>query len=118
MSPSEQKYHCGDCGKELLDKDKPCPDCGSSKKHVHVVISDSLRLREGLKGKVKDKKGKTTLKFISRSKLSNHGKEAREQLRIDIAGDRKFHHVEEQGENGTWSTVHHEDKPLKEKKKK
>jgi len=38
---------------------------------------------------------------------------AKEILDIDIARNRKRHHVEEQGEKGNWTTVHDEDEPLK-----
>lgn len=82
-------------------------------KNVMVAVSAGFTLRSGIKGKVKDKSGKTKRKFLSRQKISNHGKEAREDLDIDIAGNRKRHHVEEQDEKGDWKTVHHEDEPLK-----
>ncbi|MGD0979284.1 MAG: hypothetical protein ABR962_09120 [Candidatus Bathyarchaeia archaeon] len=68
-----------------------------------------------MKGKVKNEKGKTRRKFVSRNKLSKEGKEAREELDIDIEGNRKRHHVEEKDENGKWKTVHKEDEPLKKK---
>jgi len=85
--------------------------CGH--KNIMVTVSDSITLRESIKGKVKDKSGKTKRKFVSRQKISKRGKEAREDLDIDIAGNRKRHHVEEQDEKGDWKTVHHEDEPLR-----
>lgn len=85
--------------------------CGH--KNTMVTVSDGITFREGIKGKIRDKSGKTKRKFVSRQKTSNHGKEAREDLDIDIVGNRKRHHVEEQDEKGDWKTVHHEDEPLK-----
>lgn len=72
-------------------------------------------MRESLKGIAKNENGKTRRKFVSRDKISKQGKEAKEQLDIDIEGNRKRHHVEEKDEDGNWKTVHHEDKPQKEK---
>jgi hypothetical protein len=86
-------------------------------KNIVVTVSNGITLREGIKGKVKDKSGKTKRKFLSRQKISKRGKEARENLDIDIAGNRKRHHVEEQDEKGDWRTVHHEDEPLKKSNK-
>jgi hypothetical protein len=55
-----------------------------------------------------------------RQKLSALGKEARDELTIDKTKNRKFHHVEEQDEDGNWKTVHYEDvllRKIQEKKK-
>lgn len=114
----ERKYYCGDCGKELTSDEKPCSDCGSVKRNIFVLAIENLKVRDSVKGIVKDKIGKITIKFYVRNKTSKHGKEAKEELRIDIAGDWKFHHVEEQDENGQWVTVHHQNEPLKKKQRK
>lgn len=89
--------------------------CGH--KHVIVTVSETVTLRSGVKAEVKDKSGKTKRKVMSRQKLSKRGREAREELDIDIVGNRKRHHVEEQDEKGEWKTVHHEDIPLKKRHK-
>jgi hypothetical protein len=115
---AEHKYYCGDCGKELTVDEKPCSRCGSTKRKIHVSLSDSMIGRDSLKGKVRDQTGKIKSKFYARSKISKQGKEAKETLRIDIAGNRKLHHVEEQQKNGCWTVVHHEDEPLKKKQRK
>ena len=112
---SVTRYECANCGKELQEERKPCPDCGSNRRRVYVTATVEIGIGTSLKGKAKDKSGKAKRKFLSRSKLSRKGKEAREQLDIDIAGDRKFHHVEELDESGNWVVVHHEDEPLKKK---
>ena len=114
---SETGYECLDCGKQLNPDERVRPNCGSAIRHVHVSVSNGIRMREGIKGKVKDAVGKTKRKFLSREKISKLGKEAREELSIDIAGNRKFHHVEEQDESGKWVTVHHENEPLRKKRK-
>jgi hypothetical protein len=115
---SESEYFCGNCGKELAVDEIPCSSCGSTKRNIHVFISETLAMRDSLKGEVRDQKGKTKSKFYVRSKVSKQGKEAKEELTIDIAGNRKYHHVEEQDKNGHWTTVHHEDEPLKKKERK
>ena len=112
---TENRNECSNCREELQKNRATCPNCGSNKRHDYVTVTDEIRLRDSIKGKVKNKSGKTKRKFVSRSKLSNKGIEAKEQLDIDIEGNRKFHHVEELDENGNWVVVHHEDEPLKKR---
>ena len=57
------------------------------------------------------------LKFISRSKISKTGKEAKEHLRIDVPRNRKIHTVVEKDSEGKWQLVHDED-VIQQKKKK
>lgn len=114
----EHKYYCSDCGKELTADEKPCPSCGSVKRTIHIFVSGTVEARASLKGEVRDQTRKTKSKFYVRNKVSKQGKQAKEELTIDIAGNRKFHHVEEKDKNGRWTTVHHEDEPLKKKQKK
>jgi predicted nucleic acid-binding Zn-ribbon protein len=114
----ENRYECAECGKGLSSEQKSCPICGSNKRRVYVTVSNGIKLRDCVKGKVKDVSGKTKRKFLARQKVSKHGKEAREQLDIDIKGNRKYHHVEELDKSGNWIVVHHEDEPLKRRRKK
>jgi uncharacterized OB-fold protein len=114
---TEEKYRCGDCGKELTANEKLCSNCGSSRRVTPVFAYGTITVRTQLGLKVKEQATrKIDKKFTARRKLSEHGKEAKEELTIDIAGNRKIHHVEEQGENGQWITVHDEDVPLKKGK--
>jgi len=113
---STDRYVCLECGEEFSKATKSCPKCGSNKISKRVIVSDTIKIRTGLKLTVKDKSKKITRKYLSRQKVSKHGKEAKEELTIDIAGNRKYHHVEEQEKNGNWKVVHHEDKPLKDEK--
>lgn len=99
--------YCGKCGKALLPQEDTCSKCGSS------IIAEPMTIRVNENGTFKAK-----IKFISRNKISNHGKEAKEHLRIDITGNRKIHTVVEKDSNGNWQTVHNENVPLPQKKKK
>jgi DNA-directed RNA polymerase subunit RPC12/RpoP len=119
-SSVEHKYYCGDCGKELTfnEKEKSCPKCGSMKRNVHVFVTEKITVQESIGVKVRDLKGKFKSKLYIRNKVSNHGNAAKEELRIDIEGNRKFHRVQEQNKDGTWNTVHREDVPLKKNSEK
>lgn len=110
-------YRCGDCGKEWDQNKETCSYCGSTKKCAPFFAEGKVGMRTGLKLGVCNQEGKTSRKVYSRSKLSKHGKETREYLDIDIEGNRKVHHVEEQSEDGAWKTVHDENKPLKKSEK-
>ena len=113
LVPTDNIYTCAECGKELKAERKPCPNCGSTKRHVYVTVSDVIKLRSKVKVTVKDSSGKIKKIVHSGQKLSKYGKEAKEELIIDIEGDRKFHHVEELNEDGEWDVVHHHDEKLK-----
>lgn len=107
---------CGKCGEELKPQDISCPKCGSGDRSVSVT--DEVKAHDCVKGEVKEKDGKTSRKFVFREKISNHGKEATEEINVDIAQNRYFQHVEEQDETGNWKQKHHEDEPLTEHNKK
>lgn len=110
------RFVCLECGLEFSHLEKSCLKCGSSKIGKLVKVSETLKLRTGLKLTVKDKTGKLKKKSVSREKVSKHGKEAKETYTIDKIGKRWFHEVKERDEQGNWKVVHHEDKPLKDKK--
>jgi hypothetical protein len=101
------KRYCGDCGRELLPEEDGCPKCGT----FHILEPTTIRIGD-------DGKFQAKTKFISRNKISNHGKEAKEHFRFDITGNRKIHHVVEKDSNGDWQTVHDENVPLAKKKRK
>lgn len=104
---------CADCGEVMDSITERCPKCGSNRINPFINITVTQQL--GLRGIVKEPSGRETIKVYKRQKLSSQGKEAKEELRIDVKGNRKFHHVEEKDENGNWKVVHHEDEPLKKK---
>ena len=112
----ERKYFCGDCGKQLTADEKPCSSCESPKRRIETTFTESISFQPSLKGTVRDSTGWKRVKLYVKDKLSWHGKEAREVLKIDKEANRKYHHVEEQNPDGSWTTVHHEDEPLKEEK--
>jgi len=114
--PVTSSYECANCGEVFSSDIRPCPKCGSNVRKIKVTVEETLTFRTELRGKVKGKSGQVASKFLKRQKLSRHGKEASEELHIDVRGNRKFHHVEEKDKNGTWKTVHHEDEPLKKKR--
>jgi len=49
------KYFCQNCKKELSGDQKPCPFCGCEKRDVKVTISETLKIRESLRGRQKRK---------------------------------------------------------------
>jgi DNA-directed RNA polymerase subunit RPC12/RpoP len=117
----EKKYYCGDCKKELTaeDQGKPCPACGSIKRHIELFVYERSKGRVSLKVRAKNKARKTTRITYVRNKLSKKGNEAKEELIIDKVRKRKTHHVQEQDRDGTWKTVHNEkDVPLKNRRNK
>jgi hypothetical protein len=107
---------CGKCSEELKPQDTLCPKCGSGDRNVFVT--DECKAHDGVKLKVKDKEGKTSRISVFRNKVSNHGKEAKEEYTVDITQNKYIQHVEEQDEKGNWKTVHTEDEPLTEHNKK
>jgi predicted ATP-dependent serine protease len=112
-----RRYECADCGEVLNPAVKCCPKCGSNRKNVKITAGETLTLQpRELRGKVKEKSGKVVSKFLKRLKRSKYGKEANEELHINIRENRKVHHVEEKDKDGSWKTVHHEDEPLKKKR--
>jgi hypothetical protein len=113
---SQNRYECSECGKELTADRNPCSSCGSTRRNVYVTASTGIKFRDRIKAVLKNSSGKKKKIIYSGEKLSKHGKEAKEELVIDIEGDRKFHHVEELDEKGNWVVVHHCDEKLKEKK--
>ncbi len=110
------RYKCTNCGKDLPEQSKPCPNCGSRIRKVYATFTKNIGIHDGVKIKAKDKTGKTTREYVYRRKLSEKGKEAREELDINKEGNWKFHNVEELDEKGDWVVVHHENEPLKKKK--
>lgn len=101
------RRYCGKCGKALLQQEDFCPKCGV------YSVAEPLTIRVNDDGTFIAK-----TKFVSRSKISKHGKEAKEHLRIDVSGDRKLHTVVEKDDKGNWQLVHDENVPLPKKKKK
>ena len=113
---STDRYVCLECNEEFSIEAKSCPKCGSNKISKLVFFSDTAKARIALKLTVKDKSGQIKRKSVSRDKVSKRGKEAKETYTVDKTEKRWFHEVKELDEDGNWKVVHHEDKPLKDKK--
>ena len=71
---------CSKCWKPLRPEENQCSNCGS------FCIAEPLPIKVNKNGTFEGK-----VKFISRSKISRHGKEAIEHLRIDVPRNRKIH---------------------------
>lgn len=82
------RYKCLDCGAVLSSAVKICPKCGSDR--ISILIEKVVTMRTELRGNVREKSGKVTSKFLKRQKLSRYGKEATEELHIDIEETESF----------------------------
>jgi len=49
------KYFCQNCKKELLENQKPCPFCGCENRDIKIAISETIKIRESLRGRQKRK---------------------------------------------------------------
>lgn len=103
--------YCSLCGHKLeaSNSPNPCPKCGSRDKSL--FLSDSAKGRDSLMIKAKcSSTGKKLFESTHRNKLSKHGKEAKELLKIDHrhpTKTTKTHKVHELNEDG-WKLVHDE----------
>ena len=121
MSP---EYRCADCGKELLEDERPCSNCGSIARDISIELTDKLSISDNLfrvKVKNPDIPG-TKYELTKKKKLSGKTKQpAEETIIIDRSHPEKTikkHEVRElDGDN--WKTVHdeHEEFPAKRRKK-
>ncbi len=109
-----KKIECQDCGQILTEENKPCPNCGSSRKSYRIELSETFKPQESLKLEQKDSSGFVSMMSKYRDKISGNTKrQAHETLTIDRTDanfTRKSHHVEEINEKGQTEVVHHEEK--------
>ena len=123
-SVSEDNIYCQGCGRLLKANERPCPTCGSGRRRYENHVKEILSFFDSHKLKHKDKTGFRKFKAEVRSKISgNTRRPARESLtidRTDPAYTKKFHRVEEKGDDGSYHVVHeHEEKtPAKHRIKK
>lgn len=118
------EYRCADCGKELLEDERPCSKCGGVARNISIVLTDKVGVSDNsFKAKVKnpDIPG-TKYELTKKKKQSGKTKKpAEETMIIDRSHPEKTikkHKVREfDGEN--WKTVHdeHEEFPAKRRKK-
>lgn len=111
MGETDIRAVCADCEYEFTDFSGhvPCPQCGGTRRHAYITVQEKLKLREGLVLEANRPGWKRFVRrVVDRTKLSRHGKEAREILdidRSDLYKTKKRHHVEELTD-GQWKTVH------------
>jgi len=65
-----EEYYCANCNQKLSKDEKPCPNCGSEKRNIHLelfeIISVSDRLNLHLKSDTKRDDGKPMKEIKSR----------------------------------------------------
>lgn len=121
MSTSKTTIRCANCNRILSQEERPCPSCGSERRHYSVEIHSTVTISDSLKLEVKDLTGFVKVRSWVRNKISGKSKRrARESLTIDRTSPeftRKIHHVEETTETGEHEVVHHEDEKFPAKRR-
>jgi len=107
------RYFCAECGKEIKEDNKPCPDCGSTKRHIESEIQITAKGSVSVGYKVKDPSG--TIKFNGKSK-PDVWKKYQKPVQVTIDKDHTHpeyteirHKVEEVNESGEPAKTIHED---------
>jgi len=54
----EKRYECSACGEKLSPTSKSCPNCGSDKKRVFIVVQDTICAYDNIIEKSQDQLGK------------------------------------------------------------
>lgn len=122
MGKSRTTIRCANCNRILSEEERPCPSCGSGKRHYSVEAQCAVGISTSSKVKLKDSTGFIKLMSWARNKISRASKyPARESLTIDRTNPkftRKLHHVEEAIERGEYKVVHHEDQKFPAKRRR
>lgn len=121
MSDTES-VTCGDCGDVLPvsyireKSTEPCPNCGSTKKHVHLQFNEEagLTIRERFRSKTNDvtlpSKKNPRIKFFSGDdQRKSDGKWMKKEQLVDAINDR---YEETVIDPDTGEVVHHTREPL------
>lgn len=122
MSKSNVTICCAECNRILSEEKRPCPSCGSRRRHYGVKVGGgTITPLAGLKMKLRDSTGFVKVISWARNKVSGRSKShTRESLIIDRSDPkftRKLHHVEETSETGEYKVVHHEDQKFPAKRR-
>ena len=117
----EFSVQCGGCNAVLDETDQqterlPCPNCGSSLRHIKVSVSDEIQIREqmGMKAKDPTKPGKQKIRIeqlVGDDLHRNSGKWYKKIRVIDRENDRYF---EEVVDPDTGKVIHRCEEPLSE----
>ena len=120
MNKSNVTIRCAQCNRILLQEERPCPNCGSTKRHYSVEAQCTVGILTSSKIKLTISTGFVKLVSWARNKLSGASKRhTRESLTIDRSNlefTRKLHRVEEVTETGEYKVVHDEDKKFPAKR--
>ena len=117
----EFSVQCGGCN-ALLDETAqqterlPCPNCGSSLRHINVSVSDEIQIKEqmGMKAKDPTKPGKQKIRIeqlVGDDLHRNSGKWYKKVRVLDRENDRYF---EEVVDPDTGKVIHRCEEPLSE----
>ena len=116
--------NCAECGIALpaeyasQSSDRPCHECGSVKKSIHLAFTDNaeLKVHDSLRGKVKDSrfpsKKNPRMDFFSGYDLrKSDGKWMQKERVLDKDND---HYKEVVVDSETGEVIHHNEEPLSE----
>jgi len=121
VNKSRTTIRCAKCNRILAEEERPCPNCGSTKRHYSVEAQCSVEILTSSKIKLTISTGFVKLVSWTRNKISGATKHrARESLTIDRSNlkfTRKLHRVEELTETGEYKVVHDEDKKFPAKRR-
>jgi len=67
---AKTEYYCKDCGKQLLEDEKPCSKCGSVNRHIEIELKDRIALYDSVETKLKVIKKDSVFLFDSLRKAS------------------------------------------------
>lgn len=102
---------CADCG-AAIDEDPrpeermPCPACGSTRRRIHVTVSDSFSAYDSMRAQKKDpaRKSKDKLRvdsFTGYEKSHALGRMVKKDRLIDRDNDRYYEHIVDPENNET-----------------
>ncbi|MFC2045286.1 hypothetical protein ACFLUH_01230 [Chloroflexota bacterium] len=113
MSDNEVWATCGDCGTELKQSDKQCPECGSTKKAYSKEVSVKIGLSVSTRIKHKRKGMGTLIEMINNRWKRSINPTLKNGVREDMVIDREknqYHHVVKDAKTG--EIIHEEHEQL------
>lgn len=121
-SDIQQILVCSDCGCELPPEWirqtnlPPCPDCGSEKRVLNVVVRENLCVRDSLRAKLRNdalpSKKKTRIELFTGAELRKSDGKWMDKVRlINKIDDRYLEHVVDPE---TGAVVHHTEESVRE----
>ena len=43
--PAKTEYYCADCGKQLSEDERPCSNCGSTRRKINLEVKEKIGLK-------------------------------------------------------------------------